>query len=447
MVPATSEPLLDQLDEEDARLGKRKEKEKGAAKKKSHPRSKDSPSEQQDQDGHQLLLCRRSFLKGKCEYKGKKFGCRYLHYSPGFKTLGGVLGDSIDHETLSRIESSIFDATPKDISVNHPGAMEFLYHCPSISIPSNPEETISNFVSKKLAENQIPASSVFYVALNNTLVFDRLQGGMLLDEGEFFASMTNPSTPLDRRTSSIMSDCSQDGILEAILHDLPAAVLEHILVFLPDKSVGAAAQVCRAWNNEIGQHSPAIWLQLLKRHSWPLPDVAEDGKHDREECRSSFVEHYSMMRKMRSLSSATSAVVSRQTMQQAQVGYQDFSRRKNAPSSSSDCCVSVHGWSDNLVLVGYRQECTLRLFEASAVGQDTAHLRCKELVCHNVLPYQNTKKRNCELLAVDLDYHDVGACVLFRTSLPIYWWYQRGTNSYLDLAVKPPQATEARTSH
>ena len=413
-VPSLSEHLVDLLDEDGKTAGKRRDKgrprsdsnpEKG--KKKAHPRSNKGAATMplEENETWQLLLCRDSFLKGSnstCQSKGgKKSACRYIHYSPSFQTLATVLGDALDADLLSNIEQNLMDATPPEILASDPGAMEFLYYT-NITIPKIPEKTLSSFIAGKLAENNTPGASVYYAALNGVLVFDRLRGGLLLDERDFFGAVANDNKPFDRRASSICSQGSEEDNAE-VFHDLPSTILEHILLFLPDTTVAAAAQVCKTWYNEIGQHSPNLWLQLLKRRKWPVPNQ-EDV--DRGICRSMFLENYTVLRDIRALSVATSAIVSRQTVPEIEMGYQDFSRRKYAPSHS-DTCVSVHGWSDKLILAGYSEECALRLFEATGFG-DTGELRCKELVYQSVSPYRNTKKRNCQLVAVEIDEHNIG---------------------------------------
>eukprot|EP00977_Amphora_coffeiformis_P011372 scaffold2744_cov160-Amphora_coffeaeformis.AAC.9 len=478
-VPSLSEHLMDLLDrnQDDGGGGKRRDKgrprsdsipEKG--KKKVHPRSHnksisaggtmtDETKNPEQQQG--LLLCREAFFKGNhnstcggggggSKTSGKKAvasgsggvggGCRYIHYSARFQTLGAVLrqgrSDNNDDNNalsytdnlLARMEQFQREATPAELLATEPGAMEFLYYT-DISLPTTTTKTttpgerpltLSSFISEKLVENNTPASSIYYVALNGVLIFDRLRGGMLLDERDFLNAVVadNPTTKLlDRRTSSVGSQGSAEEDAEQglaqVFYNLPSTILEHILLFLPDATVAAAAQVCKTWYNEIGQHSPNLWLQLLKRRKWPVPDEQRqqdenDGTAvDRGLCRAMFLENYTVLRDMRALSAATSAIVNRQTVPEIEMGYQDFSRRKHAPSHL-DTCVSVHGWSDKLILVGYSEECALRLFEADGFGGDTGELRCKELVYQSVSPYRNTKKRNCQLVAVEIDEHNIG---------------------------------------
>lgn len=416
-VPSLSEHYVD-LMEEDERKTKRRADTKGGrprsdsipekGKKKPHPRSnKGAIVTVEEQDKRHLMLCREHFLKGHqspCHAKGgKKSGCRYIHYSPRFATLAAVLGDALDPELLSVLEQTVIDATPPDLVASDPGAMEFIYYT-SVTLPTTAEETLSNFITEKLTENDTPASSIHYAALNGILVFDRLRGGMLLDERAFLAALVNDPKDLDRRASSICSQGSEGGDNSAqLFQNLPSTILEHILLFLPDATVAGAAQVCKAWYNEIGQHSPNLWLQLLKRRKWPVPN---QNDVDRGLCRSMFLENYTVLRDLRALAVATSAIVTRQTVSEIEVGYQDFSRRKHAPSHS-DKCVSVHGWSDKLILAGYSEDCALRLYEATGFG-DTGEMRCKELVYQSVSPYQNTKKRNCQLVAVEIDEHNIG---------------------------------------
>ena len=410
IAPSSTEHLVEILgDDEDGRIGKKRDKGRprsdsiGKGKKKAHPRSR-SGSIAEEPEVNQLLLCRSWFLKGadsSC-LKGKKSGCRYIHYSPRFESLGSVLGDSFELNELETIEKGVIDSTSPDLLTNHPGAMDFLYHT-TITFPTKTEDRISSIVTHKLAENDTPASSVYYVAFNGILLFDRLRGGVMLDERDYFSAVAGNKTP-NRRTSSICSQGS-DNEEEAVFRDLPTTVLEHILLFLPDDGIAAAAQVCKAWYNEIGQHSPNLWLSLLSRRSWPVPTNTDDEKDERSLYRFSYIEHYSILRDVKALSSAATAVTSRQAVNEVEVGCLNFSKLKHSPQF--DRCVSFHIWSDKLVLAGYKRECSLRLFEASGSG-DAGEIRCKELIYQNVSPYQNTKKRDCELTAVELDEHNIG---------------------------------------
>lgn len=420
----------------------------GGNKKKAHPRSKGASAAAtataDESESMQLLLCRSSFFKGTCcggaNKGGKKSGgsaasascCRYLHYSPQFQTLGTVLGDS--RQQMKPLEQALMDATSVEMLDTNPGAMEYLYYT-RLALPPDADVTLSTYVAEQMAKQETPTSSVFYVAWNHTLVFDRLQGGMVLEEREYYGfgggnhNTNDPSPTLHRRTSSVTSQGSEDEGL-AIFHHLPSTILEHILLFLPDVTVAAAAQVCKAWYNEIGQHSPNLWRQLLKRRHWPVPQDQEeqeqspepdvvigDSQHQQQPTqeqnpkrslfRALFLEHYTILRDVRALAAATNSLVAppRQTAAPTtEMAFQDFSRRKHSPFVE-DVCVSLHGWSDRLVLAGYAAECSLRLFEATAIGGE---LRCKELVCQCVSPYRNTKKRNCVLVAVDVDEHNIG---------------------------------------
>ena len=267
-------------------------------------------------------------------------------------------------------------------------------------------------MTEKLKHNNTPSSSVCFAALNNTLVYDRLQGGPILDEKDFFAAVAydRENKQFDRRTSSVGSQGSKNMEYQnEIFHDLPSTILERLLLFLPDKSVAAASRVCKTWYNEIGQHSPNLWLELLKRRNWPVP-----AKIERDVYRQTFVEHYMVVRDIQALSKAVESIENRQPMQEIEACYQDFSIRKHSPSNI-DKCVSINVWSDKLILAGYANECSLRLYEATRLAMnDTGELRCKELVCQNISPYRNTKKRNCRLIAVEIDDHNIGClCTVF----------------------------------
>jgi hypothetical protein len=304
------------------------------------------------------------------------------------------------------IEQALIDATAPELLANYPGAMTYLYHTQILL--TGTQKTVSTAVTEKLIETDTPASSVYYAAFGNgVLLFDRYRGGVKLDEKEFYTAATNKQ--LNRRSSSICSDGSEDEEGE-VLKELPSTILEHILLFLPDSGVGASALVCKAWHQEIGQHSPNLWISLLKRRDWPVPDILDDDSPNKHTIsRSHFQDHYTVLRDVKALSTAAAAITSRQTTEELEMCYQDFTKRKDAPNQV-DVCVGVHAWSKKLVLTGYTEECSWRLFEVS-------EMRCREVICINVSPYKNTKKRNCRIQASALDDDALGCLCSVSSTL------------------------------
>mmetsp|Transcript_22304 Transcript_22304/g.61957 ORF Transcript_22304/g.61957 Transcript_22304/m.61957 type:complete len:1022 (+) Transcript_22304:68-3133(+) len=398
-------------------------------------------------DSPSMLLCRHHFLWGRCDGRsgGKRGVCKYFHYksSSKYPSLARILQSTTRNNDdrsllLGRLESAMRSATPEDLRESDPGASEMLYYsCHDCDMDdSNAADHGSNRLSDQvvtqLAGAETPLASVVYVAVGDTLVYDRNQGGVLQEEMD--ASMhelliqTRKQRP---RQSSVESMTSQTESAEEELNadaiDFPAAILEHILTFLPDFSVGACSQVCKAWNCEIGQHSPNLWLHLLQRHGWEqkgknpsnlIPSAPSTASS--QGLKELYQNHYVALRDVRALASAVPPILTNKhalhaTVEEKEVTYESFASRKHSPHET-DSCIALEEWSPNHVIAGYANECKLRLFKA--VPFRGHEKRCKELVCQSVDPYRLTKKRTCTLDAVALDEETIGClCHVSASSL------------------------------
>mmetsp|Transcript_22827 Transcript_22827/g.53928 ORF Transcript_22827/g.53928 Transcript_22827/m.53928 type:complete len:958 (+) Transcript_22827:44-2917(+) len=405
----------------------------GDGKKKVHPRSKEAAPDAADESSGATsaqttpLMKRRDFLYGTKDRR-KKGTSKYFQSTNQGKqcTLASLKlrvpgSDSTenDREALLRdVEKAIIKSTPDDISSSDPEAMEML-HYSAIQYTSESDTMLSEEILANLSDMQAPVATIVYIAVDDVLCFDRNRDGMLVDNMDAFTNDLLLSTRRPRQ-SSVGSEVGEDHADERVDPTrLPGAVLEHLLTFLPDTAVAACCQVCRSWNREIGQHSPSLWLHLLRRHDWPeeLPTKITGADENiavltnEEKCfslRILFQNHYLAVRDIQALASAVPAITRQSTQSvliEEELTYQAFASRKHSPHDS-DTCVALEEWAPNHVLAGFSNECTLRLFEATHFrGKEK---RCKELVCQSVDPYRLTKKRTCTLDAVGLDDAMIG---------------------------------------
>ena len=253
----------------------------------------------------------------------------------------------------------------------------------------------------------VPLSSIVYVAIGSTLVYDRNQNGGTLIEN--LASLA----PTSRRKESISVTNECDFSL------LPAAILENILTFSEDKSVSVCRRVCKRWNHEIGTQSPNLWLHLLERHGWSVPT----DNVDTDQAATLYQKHYVVMRELKALASTVPAILSNHNnhpstkhIPHGDVAYNIF-RSNNPHFSDDDSCVEVLEFSSDCILAGYFSECSLRLYQTTISGgerqqQAVQVKRCKELIHCTVDPYKRTKKRASKLTAVGLDEQMI--CCLLR---------------------------------
>lgn len=393
--------------------------DKATPKKKVHPRSKEAAAERETGVPNMgfASLCRKHFFTGKCDaVANKKCGCRHVHFSKKQSPSLAALVD--DREELCEAESALTRQVSEEDELQNPGAMDVLFHC-SINIDKVEDEAdaISTQCQNMLAKISVPLASVAFVSLNRVLVFDRYRDGTCVSDEQLQSAAMGPdaSQSRDRRISIGSESDTPDG--NRYLFDLPGNILEHLLKFLPDEAVASAAQVCKSWDREIGKNpSPNLWLHLLERRGWPIPAEEEDeeppsARSDRY--RKKFLGHYSVLRDCSALQRATDAIGKRNVVAETEFCYQDFSRHNGAPHASNSC-VAVKCWSSEKVLVAYSPECSLRLFAANA-SLDSHEVRCKELASMVVDPYRQTKRRSCEMVAMDVDEDFIG-CLCYVTA-------------------------------
>jgi len=425
--PSDSPPLLDMYEEVGkpgkgrGRKGRGRSNSINEDKKKAHPRSKEAEAITEE-TVHVPRLCRKHFYTGKCEDMGKKGGCRHVHLPERYKTLSQVVNDKSKattdaKETLSLAEDAI---VKQDDGDEQDGVDMMFYLSIRVDRTSSDDERplhVSELVSKKLADESCGVGSVVYLAIDNYLVFDRYQEGIIVSEADLHVALFGNERRI--RSASVFSEgdnyAEND---EQVEHDdtiLPSHVLEYILMFLPDEAVSSMSTVCEAWHHEIGQHSPELWRRLLARRDWPMPDDTEaQGTTDslRDVFRRCFLKHYTVVRDIEAVRLAAGAVSSpsRKVVEEKEMVYEVFSARRLAPQEPNGC-IAVRGWSADQVIAAYSHDCTLRLFKAVAKIADGGSPRaCRELVCVSFDPYRNTRRHRSQLVAMDLD-EDVIGCL------------------------------------
>lgn len=415
----------------------------GKGNKKVHPRSKEADAAPADDSkAFTPELCRSQFFSGKCQNpqkKGNKNGCRCVHYNnKQLKTLAAVLNSRAKElDALDKAEETCSKQDIAEAAVS--GAMEIVYYL-NVRIPSNigtveetadPEahghaNTISHLVTKTLSANACGVGGIVYMVISSpsqdALLYDRNRDGIVISD---FASQVLGSVGLGD------AGAGEDGSEMFQAQNLSIAILEHILSFCEAPAVAASSQVCTAWHREIGSCSPSLWRQLLDQRAWPYPVTDGDDQnnmdgsgvtlHDKEtsaalakQLREEFEKHYQVLRDMRAVQMALTAMLTKRTCLEEEMTYQAFSTRRGAPQAPNSC-VAVEVWGPNQVLAAYSDN-TVRLFEAhkKAKGNSNSTRKieksCRELLCQSIDPFTHTKKKSCFLEAMGLD-EDVVGCL------------------------------------
>ena len=372
--------------------------------KKVHPRSKEVASPMQHEEANQAPLCFMSqFFLEKYSVSSHKKGGGGLHenYLEPLKSLASVVDDeNALNEAMTAAQSSLREDAP-DMP---PNTMEFLQYkfLEAVEPKSSIEGTstkISDALLQQLNQNETTTlASIVYIVVGDKLIFDRYRDGVFMNERDVLMALGGHDD-LGRRRISVGSESEAHGTL----HKLPGSILEHTLTFLPDSAVAVCSFVCKDWNNEIGKASPNLWQEMLHRRRWPCP-VGKDLSVS--SFRKMFIDHYTAKRNVDAVRLAMTALTTRKAQPEREMCYQDFSTRKQTPSVGNDC-VTVQVWSENRILVGYRLDCSLRLFEAAT--RSSNEKLCKEIVYQRLDPYAHTKRRHCLLLDVVLDDESIGS--------------------------------------
>ena len=434
-----------------------------------HPRSNSdaSESDMSNSAASAPQLCKSHFFFGKCSDSqkgggGKKGKCRCFHYNnKQFKTLGAILsrhqgnhktkGLLDPKKTLSEAKSMYCRQSSLDSIDSDSGSMDMLYHI-RIPIPNDigsatstcssnknsTEEddndvfrsTISDLVSGKLNSNACSIASIVYMVIStpskDVLLYDRNR-----ENGLVISDFVSDILGVEGDDST-----ENDGAILNPAKDLPISVLEHILDFVDATTVAAAAQVCKAWNREIGHASPNLWRHMLEKRSWPLPlhigknagifdpHDTNASLHEKEtsdivaqHLRDEFVKHYSVNRDIRAIQMALTGLLTKRSPEEREMTFQSFAARRGSPQAPNRC-VGVEVWGPNRVLAAYSNDCTLRLFQAVSKGKcgkndaydGLSEKYCREVVCTSIDPFKSTKKKSCFIESMGLD-DDVVGCL------------------------------------
>ena len=374
-------------------------------------------------------MCQSYFFTGNCDLcrtshgSGRKFetGCRFIHGCCGSSgiepqlSLSHVVSNSKQPGVLQELLRS-GDAEREFVNSDLAGGQDIVYgsmdmlYCIEfeLDLPRCVNESTkpSDVFSEILSSMQLILASVVYVALDFVLVFDRYRNGLLYPSQHDLITALFPNlVSLSRQPYRYSKDADASSLDKtkdstfSVVSFIPGTILVHILLFLPDSSIGAVSCVCHSWHNEI-QSNPAIWKHMLYCRNW-LFSESLDYSTAAVDCsfyRDSFCRHYSVLRDITALQYGLDAILDTRSpfINSKDMTYKRFSSKCQF-HTVPDACVSVKTWSSNRTLVAYNRDCTLRLFEAQGENQ------CKEIICQKIDPYRNTKKRTCRLLSMDLD--------------------------------------------
>ena len=418
-LPSDAPPVLDMVTD-DSKTSKRRNRSasiegegggkvgRSNAKKKAHPRSKESKESMVDpeEDVNTPRLCRSQFFSGKCENQrgGKKSGCPHVHYPNNSKTLACILMNKAD-ESLSLSESAVPDSHIDDTTkLVDSGGMEMLYYF-SIKVTSekggDTNESLSDHIVSALSKKACSVGSIVYLVMNDHLLYDRYREGLVMTENDFIAS----SIGLSGTRSGECQSGSKSG--KAAL--LPGSVLEYVLTFLPDTAVASMSSVCRSWNREIGKESANLWRFLLERRKWPVPTSVDHNDSDgsRFSFFDAFLSNYSALREMKAVKAGMTELLTKKLIETKEACYKSFESVRGAPQYPNHC-ISLEVWSPNRVLAAYSHDCTLRLFDTTDKSGTGGERLCRELICQRIDPYKNTKKQTTRLVALALDENYIG---------------------------------------
>ena len=393
--------------------------------KKAHPRS---VVEEEDQVDDEPLLCRRYFFTNECT-GNKKTGkskksvqsCQYGHNHHSSKhmtlakalmnTTNSGLNDDTDNikETLKRASKAaavsqmkLDGASGGEIDVDKIDGIDMLHHLaiPIKSLdPGGNAMTATELISKTLVAEKVPISGIAYVVYNDNLLYDRFEGGKMIDE----ETEKNLFESNDQGIGSIQKSANQEG---NDIVDFSGPVLELILTFLPDKYSGLVPTVCKSFSHEIGTHSPALWKYLLSRHNWPMGclEYARDA-NPITLSRDSFVNHFYVYRRVEALNHAVCDVMyantdnstCTNTPKSSLIATKMFGNQKNGGGYFSELLF----WDENSVLAVSKDDCVLRMFNVSS--EQNSSISCKLIIELRVAPVPASKKQSCSLESVALD--------------------------------------------
>lgn len=286
--------------------------------------------------------------------------------------------------------------------------------------------------TKKNEVSSVNLDDLAYVIANGAMVFDRNRGGVLRGLSDENGYVNTGKEENSSKTNEQIKEIDTNAIFECcefsreLAKSMPVAVLEHIILFLPDYYAGIVPQVCKSWN-DVGQLSKYLWKNLIQRRKWPEPDFDSNSIYSGYFCidnkrkdtssdnyyawRSFFISNFSTIRNMRSIQRGIQLLVDRKErdpgfdelkieldrVHDTIVATQCFKSTTGSPSlSNSNFCAAMKvldkndkdlfyhasndsDWSDNSLLCAYTDG-TLRIFEtiSDARGRGVA---CRQTAC------------------------------------------------------------------
>ena len=402
-------------------------KSSGSASKKPHPRSHAAAESEMESDKPQYF-CREDFFTGACSVKKSPY--HRMNAKVGQWTLAAMLlkkeakgdkstksravaGSSIPvHNVLEKsleayvksFEELESDGEDEKIEVNTIGPMDPIYYI-AIDLSSlltstddeelKEEKQVSDLVHKYFVSQKTAIGSIVYAVYDQSLIFDRYQGGVLLDTEE--------------RENFFERDKSNVGLTDSsprIANQLNAITLQQILSFLPNEAAGVLSLVSKSWHLEIGVSSPALWKDLLDRNNWPLmreEDTRKDVTSAKDYHRALFLSHYELIRNIDCMNqgglSERSNVFNDNT-------YGAMLKFNSGENRRKGTC-RLYAWDERSVIVANKYECTLSIYETKE-GEHGP--KCRKSVEVRVAPFPTSKKTLCELHFMTLDECMV-ACV------------------------------------
>ena len=414
-------------------------------KKKFHPRSKESPNNINNCSNgeasensliHKPKLCRSHFFYGKCNEStrgsgGKKsYSCRFAHYSKHDCTINDALIQAGLRESDQETSISIAKEVVNSSEISYPTssmagdntpiaeAMDMVYYLSfrteelfagHFDDEQPPSTSISHVIVDAMAKQSCNIGSIVYFAVGDQLLYDRYRKGIIVEESKLMELGKNKTSTGRKRAAGHRIQSMS----------LSASILEHILFFLDDSAVASMSRVSRSWNREIGKQSGNLWRHLLQRRSWPIPSLNQgDNEDNLSTLREAFVSHYTAVRDINGIKKGIACLAHRKSMNEFDGSVRLFESVKNSPRKDN-CCVGVKIWAENSFLAAYREDCSLRLFDSIEGSESSEERLCRELICHCVDPYENTKKRYCHLVEIALDTDFIG-CLLHEETKANY---------------------------
>ena len=405
-----------------------------SGRKKGRPRSLSNASDCQE-EGEVPVLCCNNFF-GSCLNGGKDGRKKGLydccpcgeHTQENNRTIFTVLlggkPSSNKKEAAITLDSSKEAAIANfanDSSLEN-SSMEKVYHV-QVKMTNAESSRVSDTIITTLSQNNCSNGSIVYLVLNGVLVFDRYRDGIVMSDHDESVLLFGDAGS-KRRSVSIgeYGDNAGEGgegdnndiVLyhQRLVRYIPHQILEYIITFLPDNAVAKLPLVCKSWNSEIGRSSPDLWRHLIDRRGWPKVhggcSVAVSS-NETNACKEAFMSHYLAVRKLNAVLSGLYKLGvgdrCNTTLQSSKADTAILQFKDLAGQVSGRTLVRV--WSPSCALIAQSEECTLHLFNATVSSCGTSK-RCRQSIRVSVAPFSSSKKRGCNLVAMDLDDQVVG---------------------------------------